>query len=197
MSDDKNRPAQGVPGAKPDTTILHLDKLAAGAAHGGSDDESVTTFIAKAAAETIQESAVPVVVPKEAGTLPAESMLGAVSYCYSKGVYSSKEIGRKMAQDPVFRASCQNSVPRPEDIRRFRRLNREAILRTLEKALRFARKKVADAWSPANPFRAGDSSSPSTPMRPVAMSAEETQVFVRREASERVNQATFIDGMSM
>ena len=138
MSNNENRPAQGVPGKQPDTTILHLDKLAPGAAPAGSADESVTSFIAKAAAETISESSVPVVVPKEVGTLPPESMLGAVSYCYSKGVYSSKEIGRKMAQDPVFRASCQSGVPRPEDILRFRRLNREAILKTLEKALRFA-----------------------------------------------------------
>ena len=197
MSNNENRPAQGVPGKQPDTTILHLDKLAPGAAPAGSADESVTSFIAKAAAETISESSVPVVVPKEVGTLPPESMLGAVSYCYSKGVYSSKEIGRKMAQDPVFRASCQSGVPRPEDILRFRRLNREAILKTLEKALRFARKKVADAWAPANPFRGGDSSSPSTPVKPAVMSTEETQVFARREASERLDQATFIDGMSM
>jgi hypothetical protein len=108
-------------------------------------------------------------------------------------VYGSNDIGRMMNHDAAFRASCQNDVPRPEDIRRFRRLNREAIQKTLEKALRFARAKVAEAWAPSNPFR---SKSP-TPAPLVAGQPEETQSFARREASERIDKATFIDGMSM
>jgi hypothetical protein len=188
-------------GAKPDTTILHLDKLAPGVAPEASEDESMTGFIAKAAAQTVQQSPTPVVVPNDRGSVPPESMLGVVSYCYAKGVYGSKEIGRKMAQDPAFRAGCKNDVPLPDDIRRFRRLNREAILKTLEKALHFVRTRASEAWAPTNPFRSGTATpavSPTPePAKPVAMSEEDPQAFARREALDRVDRATFIDGMSM
>lgn len=188
--------------AKPDTTILHLEKLAPGAAPDPAGDESMTGFIAKAAAQTVQESPKPVVLPSESSSVPPESMLGVVSYCYAKGVYGSKEIGRKMAQDPAFRASCKNGVPRPEDIRRFRRLNREAILKTLEKALHFVRTKASEVWAPTNPFRSGAaapavSSTPEPAAKGVAMSKEDPQAFARREAADRLERATFIDGMSM
>jgi len=193
MNDDvKSAPADN-PRKERETTELHLNQLASGSAPAASQEDSVTAFIAKAAAETIKESPKPVVVPKTAGPVPPESMLGVVSYCYAKGVYGSNDIGRKLNQDPAFRLSCKNDVPRPEDIRRFRRLNREAIQKTLEKVLQFARIKVAEAWSPSNPFR---SKSPAPAML-AAGQQEETQNFARREASERIDKATFIDGMSM
>jgi len=182
--------------AEPETTILHLGKVVDDSAPvDATAGESVTAFISKAAAETIQESSKPVVVPKNAGPLPPKSMLGAVSYCYAKGVYGSEDIERKMQQDTEFRASCGHEVPRPEDIRRFRRLNREAIQVTLEKAFRFARKKVAEALKPSNPFRSASGEAVS--VTTVAGKPEETQAIVRREAAERLNKASFIDGMSM
>jgi hypothetical protein len=176
------------PGQNPDTTVLHLNKLARGAASSEpAASESVTTFIAKAAVETVQQSDKPVVIPKNSGAVPPDSMLGVVSYCYAKGVYGSAEIERKMHQDTAFRTSFGNELPRPEDIRRFRRLNREAIQATLEKAFRFTRKKIVETLSPSNPFRL-----PSGAAR-----SEETQAFAKREASERIDKASFIDGMSM
>jgi len=193
MNDDvKNAPADN-PKKERETTELHLAQLVSGSAPAASQEDSVTAFIAKAAAETVRESPKPVVVPKTAGPVQPESMLGAVSYCYAKGVYGSNDIGRKLNQDTAFRVSCKNEVPRPEDIRRFRRLNREAIQKTLEKALEFARAKVAEAWSPSNPFR-GKSPAPSTQS---AAQQEGTQGFARREASDLIDKATFIDGMSM
>ena len=184
------------PPPKNDTTTLHLDKIV-GAAKAEPPDaaESATVFIAKAAAETVREHPTPVVVPKDASALPAESMLGVVSYCYSKGIYSSTDIGRKLAQDPTVRATCGNEVPRPEDIRQFRRLNREAIQRNLEKFFRHARYKIAEAWRPSNPFRPKPGKSPTA--MPAPPRKEETKVYARREASERIDKATFIDGMSM
>src|SRR6185369_12927624 len=107
-----------------------------------------------------------VVVPKSAGPVGPASMLGAISYCYMKGVYSSSDIEQKMYDDPAFRASCHNEVPRPEDIRRFRRLNREAIQATLEKVFRGTRKKIATVWWPDNPFRASPPPGASGPQPP-------------------------------
>jgi hypothetical protein len=185
-----------LPQPEPGTTLLHLGKFVPEptSTPALTSDESVTALIARAAAETCQEKHV--VVPKNAGPVGAESMLGAVSYCYMKGVYSSSDIERKMYDDPAFRASCGNEIPRPEDIRRFRRLNREAIQATLEKVFRRTRKKISTLWWPDNPFRGAASPLASGPQIPTPPPREETQVFVRREALERLDQATFIDGMS-
>lgn len=184
------------PGSEPETTILNLGKVVADAAPASAEETSLTAFISKAAAETVQQSARPVVVPQGAGPLPPQSMLGAVSYCYANGVYGSSDIERKMRQDTEFRASCGQEIPRPEDIRRFRRLNREAIQATLEKALRFARKQVSEAWRPSNPFRAANGVA-ATGRTTIEGRREETQVLIRREASDRLDKASFIDGMSM
>jgi hypothetical protein len=194
MSHDANNASGDNPKAERETTVLNLGQLAPGNAPAASPESSVTAFAAKAAAETIKESSRPVVVPKTAGAVPPESMLGVVSYCYAKGVYGSDDIGRKLNQNTAFRISCGNEVPRPEDIRRFRKLNREAIQKTLEKVLQFARTKVAEAWSPSNPFR-GEVARPTTPL--VATQTDDPKTFARREASDRLDKATFIDGMSM
>jgi hypothetical protein len=189
-----NEPTKN-PGPEQDTTVLHLNKFAPEqpprpASDSASADDSLTAFIATAAAETCQEKKV--VVPKDAGPVPPESMLGIVSYCYVKGVYDSSDIERKMREDPAFRASCRDEIPRPEDIRRFRRLNREAIQTTLEKFFRRARKKITTLWWPENPFR----NSPSVAATSASPPGEETQVVVRREASDRLDKASFIDGVS-
>ena len=72
----ENEPRQN---PEPETTILHLNKFVPGPApapapHSASADDGVTIFIAKAAAETCQETKV--IVPKDAGSVPAASMMG-------------------------------------------------------------------------------------------------------------------------
>jgi len=195
MSPNAPKPSSS---SNPETTLFHLGQFVPEAtpAPPAACEESVTTLIARAAAETCQEKHV--VVPKNAGPVGAESMLGVVSYCYMKGVYSSSDIEQRMYDDPAFRASCGNEIPRPEDIRRFRRLNRDAIQATLEKVFRGTRKKIATLWWPDNPFRGTALAGAPSPDAPLGVPAprEETQIFVRREATERLDKATFIDGMS-
>ena len=93
------------------------------------------------------------------------------------------------SEDTVLRESCLGDVARPEAIRPFRRLNRQVIKSTLEKVLRFTRKKLNSFVAPENPFRSSIS--------PAAIGTiEETQVFARRHASDRLDKATFIYGTS-
>lgn len=186
------QPEPTAPQSSEDTSHLNLSKLIApgNAAHSAERDTSVTAFVARTAAEVLQNSGKPVVQPRNGGGVPPQTMLGVVSYCYSKGIYSSEEIERKLLQDPALRASCHGDVPRPEAIRRFRRLNREAIQTTLEKALRYTRKRIRSLVPPENPFQQNKP--------PLATGLEgETQTFARREVSERLDKASFIDGMSM
>jgi len=201
MTADNSNQATPNPGrpSEPGTTVLNLNKLVSTKAEGLPFDTSVTAFIAKAAAETVEQSSKPVVIPKDGGAIPAASMLGVVSYCYTKGVFASDDIVRKLARDPSVRAVAGGDMPRSQDIRRFRKLNREAIQSTVEKALTFTRNKVAEAWSPTNPFRSQSGGSLEMPAdaAPVDGRREEEKSSVRRDASERLDKAAFIDGMSM
>lgn len=69
----------------------------------------------------------------------------------------------------------------------FCRLNPETIQMILERAIHFARNKVVETLAPSNPFRLDSG----------AARTEETKPFVKREAMERSEKASFIDGMSM
>jgi hypothetical protein len=151
----------------------------------------VTSFVVKAAKETCEQSPQPVIAPKTNNALPAQSMLGVVSYCYSKGVVGSAEIERKLHQDPALKAACGPNVPDSKTIRRFRRLNREAIQTTLEKVFRFRRKKMASVTlSPA--FHASTSPAPH-PHSATDQSGESTMFFARKEATARIENAMIID----
>ncbi len=187
---EEHKPAED----EPQSTVLHMGKFAPKAPTDPPStttaDESPTLTIARAAAQTAETSREPVVVPKGVGhSVPPEKMLGAVSYAYAKGVYSSEDIERKMATDPKFRAALGDDVPDAQTIRRFRRLNREAILKTLEKFFRWKRKKdKASTVAPATP----------TPAAPAVPTGEEspTVLMGRKEAGQCLDNAVIVDNLS-
>jgi len=172
------------------STNLHLGRFAPSTPAAAPNDETtgVTVMIKRAAAETVQQGAKPV-VPKDGGALPADEMLGAVSYCYAKGVFTSEEIEQKMLKDKELRAAVHDDVPDAKSIRRFRRLNHGAIQATLEKAFGFMRRKEKQALQkplagqPANPQSSkslGDS----------------TVLMAHKQAEQRLDEAAFTDNMS-
>lgn len=180
MSDQHNDPNH--------STTLHLGKFAPGANPASeASDASPTVMIKRAAAETVEQSGQPV-VPKDGGALSGKEMLGAVSYCYAKGVYTSEEIESKMLRDPQLRESVHGEVPNAKAIRRFRRMNRDSIRRTLEKAFRFMRRKEKRTLEPL----AGQ---PGV-HQPEQPTGESTVLYSRHEAEKRLDEAAFIDNMS-
>jgi hypothetical protein len=170
-------------------TTLHLGKFASthDAATQPEPETGVTVSIKRAAAQTVQQGGQPV-VPKDGGKLPGEGMLGAVSYCYAKGVYTSEEIENKMTRDPQLREAVQGELPDANAIRRFRRLNRGAIQQTLEKAFGFMRGKKA-SMPPPLPGQPANPPGEQTP-------GDSTVIYSKREAEDRLQQAAFIDNMS-
>jgi hypothetical protein len=168
------------------TTILHLSEFASAgpgeAPPGGGGEESPTMIIRKAAEKTAAESLQAVVTSKTSALAP-KAMLGAVAYCYAKGVYRSEDIERKMMKDPAFRAAVGDEVPNARAIRLFRRHNRDAILMTLGKFFR---------WWRARPVVA-----PGAEAAPASQPASEnTQFFVKTEASDTLNKAAWVDNMA-
>jgi hypothetical protein len=102
-----------------------------------------------------------------------------------------------MDSDPEFRAAVGESMPDAGLIRRFRRLNRDAIRETLAKVFRRQRKKSAKETmaqtmpgaTPAAPVSPGPS--PKIPESP-----GETTIVSIRDAEEKLNKAAWIDNMS-
>ena len=188
------------PGKDDETTVLHLNKFAPGkeepAGAKPALEDTATIFMKKAAAETVEQSPQPVIAPKTNNALPAKEMLGAVAYCYAKGVYTSEEIENKMLRDPELRAATGGQIPDARTIRRFRRFNREAIQATLEKWYRKVRKQKAPMPTEVLPGAQPPEPSPLNQGPPSQPPAEHTTTFARREAAERLNKAAFIDNMS-
>src|SRR2546426_7895419 len=61
-------------------------------------------------------------------------MLTVVTYCCANGVCSSKDIALKTSQDAILRFLCEGTFPTWQDIREFRRHNRDLIKRTIIEA---------------------------------------------------------------
>jgi hypothetical protein len=171
---------------------LNLDRFASGRASEipASDESSLTASIQRGA-KAATDAGAQIIAP--AGSeLPPTQFLGAISYCYAKGVYDSAEIEHEMLRNPELRAATHGNVPGASLIRRFRRLNREAIRATLEEAFRFLRRKAkatACVPLPGQPPSGGNSGSGS-------FNAEATVAMVRKKAERTLNDAAFVDNMS-
>lgn len=191
----KNEPQKKMP---EETKVLNLGKFAPNQPAPPPADpaeEGQTLFFLRAASETAQGSGPGVVAPKAGNAIPAKELLGAVAYCYAKGVYSSSEIEDRMLRDPKLRAATHDEIPNAQAIRRFRRANREALQQTLEKWYRRLRKAkpTAEVMPGAKP----PEPNPLPPCKAAAPASENTSMFVKREASERLDKAAFIDNMEI
>jgi hypothetical protein len=171
------------------STVLNLPPFAAswGADVSAGDTSTITTSILRGAKAA--ESAAPLAALPGAGLAPAQ-LLGAVSYCYAKGIYDSAAIENKMRQNPEMRTATHDNIPDAALIRRFRRLNRGAIRATLEEAFRFLRRKQRNAMHPPLPGQ------PATAAPVGTLMGETTVTFVRKEAERTLNDAAFADNMS-
>ena len=184
-------------------TLLHLNKFAPDQSPMPPQaDDGATVFIRRAAVETVEQSAVPVVAPSVGNKLPAREMLGAIVYCYAKGIFSSQDIEERMMRDAGLRQSLSGEVPDANAIRRFRRMNRQAIHATLEKYYRHERRRqkaaAAVAMMEVMPGAQPPEKSPLQVPKsfPSPAPGEDTAIFVRREATDQLDKATFVDGMS-
>ncbi|HKX61341.1 MAG TPA: transposase, partial [Verrucomicrobiae bacterium] len=181
-----------------DTVTLNLKPFTPGAKvpppSAPDGDDSITLLIERAACEVAGDASHPVMAPK--GPIAPKDMLGAVTYSYAKGVYRSEDIARKMDSDPEFRAAVGENMPDAGLIRRFRRLNRDAILETLAKVFRRQRKKAAKETM-AQTLPGATPAAPVSPGHPPKIpESGETTIVSIRDAEEKLNKAAWIDNMS-
>lgn len=177
-----------------DTTILHLDQFVPGKNSQQPPlkpaEEGLTVFIQKAAEETVQTSSERIIVPKDAQALPPKDMLGVISYAYAREVYESERIEGKMLKDPKLRETLGDAVPDANSIRKFRKLNRGAIQKTIEKALRLKRRKEKEELMKPLPGQ------PATAAPGAIQDGENTIMLSKQQAEQKVDNAIIIDNMS-
>lgn len=102
-------------------------------------------------------------------------LLALLSCCYAHQIYGSVEIAERLQRDSDLRLTGQSELPGAQVICRFRRENREPLLRCLQAALRF---QVEQKMAQGIVTRVND-----------AQLAE--------EARRRIIMATFVDSMEM
>jgi hypothetical protein len=176
------------------TTILHLNQFAPDGSPqpsaGLGSELGMTHFIQRAAAETVENSRDPIIVPKNAQALPAKEMLGAVSYAYAKDVFESDRIEQKLRQDPALREQLGDNLPDAQSIRKFRKLNRNAIMQTIEKAFRLKRRKEKEELMKPLPGQ------PVTAVPVPPQDGENTVMISKQQAEQKIENAILIDNMS-
>ena len=181
-----------------DTIILKLCPVVLGQgppADPEKKNETVRGFVLDAVSETCQESTNPIATVTGCPTLEARSMVGLLTYCYTKGVLSAAEIEESLWNDDALRGKCMQQLPSAKTISRFRRLNRGLILTCLEKALRRIRRALVSSTL-SQSLVCGETEARPKPPRlftPAAAAGEGTTILVHREAVQRVENATCLD----
>jgi hypothetical protein len=114
--------------------------------------------------------------------LNLEAMLGVISYCYAKGVVSSREIEEHLWRNAAFLSAFGEDLPTARTIRRFRRQHREAILATVESALQHFGRRCSEP--PPDTATAGE---------PACKSSESPHA----RAQQLVDAARLMDGLEL
>lgn len=86
--------------------------------------------------------------PLDAARQRIEALLGVVSYCYTKGVFSSAEIEERLWTDAAFVSTFGRETPTADKIRSFRRQHGKTILATIEHALQDFCSRPAHSGNP-------------------------------------------------
>lgn len=159
------------------------------------DNETVGGLVLDAVSETCQQSKTPIQSVNGRPTLAAKSMVGVLTYCYTKGVLSAADIEQSLWKDNVVRGTCSEEIPTARTISRFRRLNRGLIQSCLENALRRIRRALVSSTLSQSLACGGAEVKPKPARLLTAAPApgEGTTILVRKEAAQRVENATCLD----
>lgn len=152
--------------------------------------ETETSLVARTVKEACQNNPQPLIRPQNRPSLPVRAMLGLLTYCYVKGIFSSSDIERRLWEDTRIRMACPGDIPEAHTIRRFRRLNREVILSTLEQALKRIWRTLGKPWakSPGSPSQKPEAGC----ARPLNADGD-TTAMARKDALHRLENAAIFD----
>jgi hypothetical protein len=182
-----------------ETIILRFSPIVLGSAQNNGatekNPETVSGLVAGAVSDTCQQTGLPIIDVKSGPALDPKSMIGVITYSYAKGVLSAAEIEQGLWKDDRLRAACAAKIPTARTISRFRRLNRALIQSCLENTLRRVRRAlVHSTLSQTIPSVGADIKEKPARLSVTAPApGEGTTVLVRKEAAQRLENATYLD----
>ncbi len=157
-------------------------------------NETVSGFVLDAVRETCKQGTNTIVPIAGRPTFEGRSMVGLLTYCYTKGVLSAAEIEEILWHDDALRGKCMQQLPTAKTISRFRRLNRGLIQTCLENALRRIRRALASATLSQSISSTGEDTKPKAiPLSVAAAPGEGTTILMHKEAVQRIENATCLD----
>jgi hypothetical protein len=101
-------------------------------AAGPAENEGETLFIRRTTAAAVESKFKPEEQQNHEFGLPLKEMLGVITYCYARGVFTSAEIATRLLQEPELRRTVGRDLPDEAAIRRFRRKYAGEIEEALE-----------------------------------------------------------------
>ena len=181
-----------------DTQTLKLGRIVLGSdpcPAPEKNNETVSGFVLDAVTDTCEHSTCPIIELKGCPTLEGRSMVRVLTYCYTKGVLSATEIEQSLWHDNLLRGKCSAQIPTAKTISRFRRLNRALIQNCLENALRRIRRGLASSTFSQTLICAAAEPDPKPArlLTAAPVPGEGTTILVRKEAAQRVENATCLD----
>ena len=129
-------------------------------------------------------------LPCDGPTGPASGwgLLGLLTYCYARGVLSSRAITEIVEADPAARSFCGDAIPQRDDVACFRRAHRDLIQECLKQVYEAAWQAMVDQAAPGTvPDGRGENQrrpSPSAPFDPDDL---------LRQINQRISQAAQMD----
>ena len=138
------------------------------------DSQGQTVFIKKTAGDAVAQLPDSAHPQDDEFGIPLKGMLGVITYCYVRGVFSSKEISGRLKHEPQLRKSFGRHLPDEVTIKAFRRRYAAQIEDVLETVYR--------AFPPNQTKTAAE------------QGASQTEI-VHHEAVERLHDAAWEDNM--
>jgi transposase len=161
-----------------------IEEAKKGNGQHGLDKKALADLVLEAVRNVGGDELNPPTPTESAPALQPRALLAILIYCYANRVYGSYDIEQMMHEDTAFRALCGREYPDGRQLRRFRRHNHAVLKRTLEEALR-------GAWK-QGPIGNGDAKLSSNGLTDPA-----AHDWITQEAESRIEQAMFIDQMTM
>lgn len=93
----------------------------------------VNELILQATSETLSERPRETAWRTESKGVPTRHVLAVLSHCYIRGFYNSNDVAEELQHAAEFQGQHEQPWPDAAGIRRFRRVNRELLLKSLER----------------------------------------------------------------
>jgi len=157
------------------------------------DKRTLVSLVLKIVGEVDPRLLQPVASANAGIAFQPKLLLALLTYCYTVGIWGSREIEEVLHEDLTFRFICANEYPDWHVIRRFRRHNRETIRHCSEATLRAVLTRRPGRRLEAPNGRNRFDVPPTNGTRTPSVELD----FIAKEAADRLEKALLMDSIAL